>query len=123
MPTWMRHSPRSVAQNPAWHDGDVLAKATALTHLDAAAARAVLTENGDWDGGLADLADPATAGIPVWLVRGDPTAGGLVPDAALPGFVARLGTDHVITIAGGPHSPQRVHPVATTAALLHALEA
>ena len=74
-------------QNPAWHDGDVLAKATALTQLDAAAARAVLVDNGDWDGGLADLADPATAGIPIWLVRGDPAAGGLVPDTALAGFV------------------------------------
>ena len=67
------------------------AKAEALIQLDVAAARAVLLDNGDWDGGLADLADPAAAGIPTWLIRGDPAAGGLVPDAALPAFVARLG--------------------------------
>ena len=111
------------AQNPAWPDGDVLAKAQALTQLDEAAARSVLFDNGDWDGGLADLADPAAAGIPVWIVRGDPADGGLLPDAVLPAFEARVGADHILTIAGGAHSPQRIHPAETTAALLHALEA
>jgi len=109
-------------QNPEWPEGDIRAKAEALTQLDETAARAVLLDNGDWDGGLADLADPAAAGIPVWVVRGDPASGGLLPDAALPAFEARVGADHILTIAGGAHSPQRLYPVATTAALLRALE-
>lgn len=108
-------------KNPAWHDGDVLAKAASLCQLDEAAARAVLLENGDWDGGLADLADPAAAGIPAWVVRGDPAAGGLVPDDVVPRFEALIGEGHVLTIAGGPHSPHRLFPVETTAALLRAL--
>ena len=41
----------------------------------------------------------------------------------LPAFAARIGADHITTIAGGPHSPQRTHPAETTAALLRALEA
>lgn len=110
------------AANPGWDERDVLAKAEALTQVDEAAARAVLLDNGDWDGGLADLADPAAAGLDVWLIRGDPAAGGYLPDAVLPAFVARLGPDHVITLAGAPHSPQRTHPEATTAVLLRALE-
>jgi pimeloyl-ACP methyl ester carboxylesterase len=109
------------AANPAWADGDVRAKAEALTELDEAAARAVLLDNGDWDGGLADLADPAAAGIPVWVVRGDPAFGGYVPEAVVPALSARIGGDHVISIVGGPHSPHRTHPVETTAALLRAL--
>ena len=109
-------------QNPEWPDGDILAKAEALTQLDEAAARAVLLENGDWDGGLADLADPGAAGVSVWVVRGDPATGGLLPDAALPAFEARIGADHILKIPGGAHSPQRLNPVATTAALLRALE-
>ncbi len=109
--------------NPDWVDGDVFAKAEALTQLDEAAARAVVVDNGDWDGGLAHLADPAAAGIPVWVVRGEPSAGGLLPDAALPAIEARIGTGRVITIAGGTHSPHRMHPLETTAALLRALDA
>jgi len=109
-------------QNPGWHERDILASARALTQLDEEAARAVLLDNGDWDGGLADLADPAAAGIPVWVVRGDPASGGLLPDAVIPAYAARIGADHIQTIVGGAHSPQRLHPVATTAALLHALE-
>lgn len=111
------------AENPGWVEGDVRAKAEALTQLDEAAARSVLLDNGDWDGGLADLADPAAAGIPVWVVRGDPAAGGYLPDAAVPAYAARIGADHIATIKGGPHSPQRTHPVETTAALLRALDA
>ena len=110
------------AENPGWSDGDVRAKAEALTQLDEAAARSVFLDNGDWDGGLADLADPAAAGIPIWLVRGDPATGGYIPDAYLPAYETRVGADHVITIAGGPHSPQRTHPVETTAAILRALD-
>ncbi len=109
-------------QNPEWPEGDILAKARALTVLDAAAAWSVLLDNGDWDGGLADLSEPAAAGIPVWIVRGDPAAGGLLPDAALPPFEALIGADHILTIPGGEHSPQRAHPAETTAAILHALE-
>ena len=81
----------------------------------------MLLENGDWDGGLADLADPAAAGIPTWLIRGDPTVGGYVPDAAVPAFAALIGADHIITLEGAPHTPQRMFPALTTAALLRAL--
>jgi pimeloyl-ACP methyl ester carboxylesterase len=109
------------AENPDWDDGDIRAKAEALTQLDEDAARSVLLDNGDWDGGLGDLADPASAGIRVWLVRGDPAAGGYVPDAVLPAYSARIGEDHIATIAGAPHSPHRTHAVETTAALLRAL--
>lgn len=111
------------AQNPDWIEGDVAAKAEALTQVEELAVRQVLLENGDWDGGLADLADPAVAGIPTWVVRGDPAAGGLLPDALVPAFEARIGTGHVITITGGAHSPHRLHPVETTAALLRVLVA
>lgn len=109
--------------NPGWPDGDVRAKAEALTQLDEAAARSVVLDNGAWDGGLADLAHPAAAGIPVWVVRGDPAAGGLVPDAWLPAFEARIGPGRIHTVIGGAHSPHRLHPVETTAAILAALEA
>ena len=111
------------AADPTWADGDVLAKAEALTQLDESAARSVLIDNGDWDGGLADLRDPAAAGVDIWIVRGDPTTGGYLPDAVLPAFEAVIGIGHVATIPGAPHSPQRTHPVETTAALLRALEA
>ena len=110
------------AANPDWDDGDVRAKAEALNQLDEAAARSVFLDNGDWDGGLADLADPAAAGIPVWLLRGEPATGGYIPDTIVPAYAALIGADHIITIAGAPHSPQRTHPAATTAALLRALD-
>lgn len=109
------------AADPTWPWGDVLAKAEALTQVDPVAARQVLTENGDWDGGLADLAHPAAAEVDVWLVRGEPASGGLVPDAVLPSFAERLGPDRIQTIAGGSHSPMRNRPEATTLALLRAL--
>ncbi|MFP5342435.1 MAG: alpha/beta fold hydrolase [Candidatus Limnocylindria bacterium] len=109
------------AANPTWSDGDVDAKAEALTELDAEAARAVLMDNGDWDGGLADLADPAAAGVEVWVVRADPDAGGYLPDAWVPAFEARVGAARFLTIEGSPHSPQRTHPIETTLAILHAL--
>ena len=112
---------RLVKQNLDWSAGDIDAKAEALTQADIEAARAVLLENGDWDGGLADLSDPAADGVPTWLIRGDPTAGGYIPDAVLPGFAARIGADHILTLAGAPHGPQRTHPAATIAALLRAL--
>ncbi|HET7726070.1 MAG TPA: alpha/beta hydrolase [Candidatus Limnocylindrales bacterium] len=111
------------SENPRWSFEDVRQKADALVHVDPVAARAILLENGDWDGGLADLTDPAAAGIEAWLVRGDPDAGGLVPDEALPALAAAVGPDHVLTIAGGAHAPQRLLPEATTLALLRALGA
>ncbi len=110
------------AANPTWPAGDVEAKADALVRLDANAALGVLLDNGDWDGGLADLSEPAADGLDIWLVRGDPAAGGYVPDAVLPAFAARIGEGHVLTLAGAPHAPQRTHPEATTAALLEALD-
>lgn len=109
------------ASEPRWSDGDVRAKAEALTTLDEAAARAVLTENGDWDGGLAELRDPAAAGIDTWVVRGEPPTGGYVSEDAAAAFEAVIGAGHVVTIRGGSHSPQRVHPTETIAAFLRAL--
>ena len=94
---------------------------TRLLDMDEDAARSVVLDNGDWDGGLADLLDPAADGLDIWIVRGDPATGGYLPDAWLPDFAARIGADHILTIAGGPHSPMRTHPVETTADLLHAL--
>jgi pimeloyl-ACP methyl ester carboxylesterase len=108
-------------RNPAWSARDVDAKAEALHEVDLEAARAILLDNGDWDAGLADLADPAAEGLDIWLIRGDPAAGGLIPDPVVPAFAARVGADHVITLAGAPHSPQRTDAAATTAALLAAL--
>ena len=44
-----------------------------------------------------------------------------MPDAALPRFAARIGADHIVTLAGAPHAPQRTHPAELTAALLRIL--
>jgi pimeloyl-ACP methyl ester carboxylesterase len=110
------------AENPDWAEGDIKAKAEALTELDEAAARSVLLDNSDWDGGLADLADPAAAGVDLWVIRGDPATGGYVPDSVLSAFEARVGRNRIVTIAGGPHSPQRTHPTETTGALVRALD-
>ena len=102
--------------------GDVFGKAEALTQFDEAAVRAVLTENGDWDGRLAALAAPEAAGARVRLIRGEVASGGLVPDAAAEAFAERIGPENVLTIAGGSHSPMRTRIEATTLALLRALE-
>jgi pimeloyl-ACP methyl ester carboxylesterase len=109
------------ADDPGWEEGDLRVKAEALTQLDEAAARSVLLDNGDWDGGLEALANAAADGIPVWVVRGEPAAGGFLPDELVPAFATRVGADHMITIPGGPHSPHRTHPIETTAALVRAL--
>jgi pimeloyl-ACP methyl ester carboxylesterase len=109
------------SRNPGWSARDVDAKAEALHQVDLEAARAILLDNGDWDAGLADLADPAADSIEIWLIRGDPATGGLIPDPVVPAFAARIGADHVITLAGAPHSPQRTDAAGTTAALLAAL--
>ena len=111
------------AAEPTWSEGDVRSKAEAIMELDFEAARAVLLENGDWDGGLADLRDPAAAGVDTWLVRGDPATGGYIDDAAAREFASLIGADHVITIPGAPHSPQRTHPVETVQAFLRAIGA
>lgn len=109
-------------QNPSWSPEDVLAKAEALIQVDEAAARAVLLDNGDWDGGLGDLGDPAATGIPIWVVRGEEAAGSLLPDAMVPAFAARIGASHFLTLAGAPHAPQRTHLAATALALLRAMD-
>ncbi len=108
--------------NPTWGWGDVVAKAEGLTHFNEAAVKAVLLENGDWDAGLAGLSDPAAAGARVRWVRGDPLAGGLIPDAAAEALEARFGPGSVLTITGGAHSPMRALPESTTGALLRALD-
>ncbi len=107
--------------NPGWSDGDIEVKALALTQFEVDAVLGVLTRNGNWDGGLGALADPAAGGIPVWLIRGEFARGGLIPEAAVQAFAARFGADHVITIADAPHSPQRLFPEATVLAILRAL--
>jgi pimeloyl-ACP methyl ester carboxylesterase len=111
------------AANPRWSDGDVDAKALALTQFDPELVRAVLLQNGDFDGGMAALRDPRAAGVPIWLIRGEAATGGLIPDVKLRDIEGQLGADHVITIAGGPHSPQRTHPEATVLAILRAISA
>lgn len=109
------------AENPTWSEGDVAAKAKALTEFDPDLVLAVLLENGPWDGGMAALRHPGARSIPAWLIRGEWNTGGLIPDSKVDGIEAQLGPGHVITIAGGPHSPQRTHPEATILAILRAL--
>ena len=107
--------------HPTWGYGDIEGKAEALTQLDEAAVRAVLTENGDWDAGLTALNDPASRNACIRLIRGEPAFGGLVPDDVARRFVDRLGPENVTTIARGTHSPMRQHVVATLHALIAAL--
>ena len=107
--------------NPEWPHGDVRAKALGLTQFDVGGVLAVLSGNGDWDAGLAALSDPAAATVPIWMLHGVPEAGSMVPASVLPTFRARIGEDHVITIADAPHSPQRMYPEATVLAILIAL--
>jgi pimeloyl-ACP methyl ester carboxylesterase len=108
--------------NPTWSDGDVRAKAQALTEFSPQLVLDVLLKNGDWDGGMAALRNPAATRVDVWLIRGDWSAGGFIPDFKVPEIEAQLGADHVVTIEDAPHSPQRTHPEATTLAILRALE-
>jgi pimeloyl-ACP methyl ester carboxylesterase len=111
------------AAHPGWSEGDVAAKSMALTEFNPQLVLDVLLGNGDWDGGMGALRDPAAAGVDVWLIRGDWDAGGFIPDFKVPEIEARLGSDHLVTIAGGPHSPQRTHPEATVLGILRALGA
>ena len=107
---------------PTWGYGDVVAKSEALTQFDVGAVRAVLTQNGDWDGGLTALADPAAASAVVRLIRGEPASGGLIPDEAAAAIARRLGEANVITIRGGGHAPMRLLAERTTLELLRTLE-
>jgi pimeloyl-ACP methyl ester carboxylesterase len=109
------------AANPSWSDGDVVAKAQALTEFQPQLVLDVLLRNGSWDAGMAALRDPNARGVDVWLIRGEWDAGGFIPDSKVPAIERQLGPGHVITIAGGPHSPQRTHPEATVLAILRAL--
>jgi pimeloyl-ACP methyl ester carboxylesterase len=107
--------------NSTWTERDVEAKAAALCQLDAAAAREILTRNGDWDAGLAALTDRRADGVSVWVIRGDPETGGMVPDAVASKLAARIGRDHLVTIPGCGHSPHRTHFEATIHAFREAL--
>jgi pimeloyl-ACP methyl ester carboxylesterase len=110
------------AANLGWADGDLEAKALALTRFDPDAASAVLSRNGDWDAGLAALAHPNATGVPAWILRGEPRSGCLIPDEVVPDLAARVGADHVLTIENASHSPMRTRdPAAATLAILHAL--
>ena len=110
------------AANLGWTDGDVEAKALALTRFDPEAASTVLSRNGDWDAGLAALADPNAAGVPTWILRGEPRSGCLIPDEVVPALAARVGADQVLRIVNASHSPLRTRdPAAATLAILHAL--
>lgn len=109
------------AANPEWPAREIDVKAAGLLQVDPEAARAVLVENGDWDAGLTALADPAAAEIERWVVRGEVPAGSYLPESSLPLLAELVGADHILTIAGGPHSPQRIYPEATLVALLRAL--
>ena len=109
------------AANPGWSDGDVLAKAVALTEFNPRLVLDVLLKNGDWDAGMSALRHPNAAAVAVWLIRGEWATGGYIPESRVPRIEAQLGADHVITIEGAPHSPQRTHPEATVLAILRAL--
>ena len=108
--------------NPTWSEGDVAVKAKALTEFNPGLVLDVLLGNGSWDGGMSALRHPNASGIPVWLIRGEWATGGLIPGSKVPAIERQLGTGRVITIAGGPHSPQRTHPEATILAILRALD-
>ena len=109
--------------NPSWSEGDVAAKAQALTEFNPQLVLDVLLRNGNWDSGMAALRDPKARDVHAWLIRGEWSTGGFIPDSKVPAIERQLGADHVITIAGGPHSPQRTHPEATVMAILRALGA
>jgi pimeloyl-ACP methyl ester carboxylesterase len=108
-------------ENPTWLPGEQIVKAEALTEVVPAAAIAILLGNGDWDAGYAALGDPAAAGIPTWIVRGEDAGGSLTPAAWLPRLAERVGAGHILTVADGPHSPQRTQLKATLVGLLRAL--
>jgi pimeloyl-ACP methyl ester carboxylesterase len=110
-------------ENPTWSEGDVAAKAQALTEFNSQLVLDVLLKNGDWDAGMAALRHPNAAKSAIWLIRGEWSTGGFIPESRVPRIEAQLGADRVITIEGAPHSPQRTHPEATILAILRALDA
>jgi pimeloyl-ACP methyl ester carboxylesterase len=99
----------------------VEAKARALTEFNPQLVLDVLLRNGSWDAGMAALQAPNAERMDVWLIRGEWATGGLIPDSKVASIAAQLGADHVITIEGAPHSPQRTHPEATVLAVLRAI--
>ena len=107
--------------NPTWSEGDVRAKAIALTEFNPQLVLDVLLKNGDWDAGMTALRHPNADASDVWLIRGEWDTGGFIPDSRVPRIEQQLGAEHVITIAAAPHSPQRTHPEATVLAILRAL--
>ena len=109
------------ASGVSWSEGDIRAKAIALTQVDEMAVRAIYLENGDYDAGIEALSDPAALDIAAWVIRGDPAAGGLIADEHVSALAERVGSDHLITIAGAGHSLHRTHPEATILAILRAL--
>ena len=109
------------AANPGWDERDVVGKAEALQAMDPDAVRSVLVDNGDWDGGLADLADPAADGIPVRVIRGEPALGGLTPDTYVAALERAVAGAWVVTVAGSGHSPLRDDPPTTIRAIVTAL--
>lgn len=108
-------------ENPTWSDGDVAAKARALTEFDPQLVLDVLLRNGSWDAGLSAIKHPNAAASDTWLIRGEWATGGLIPESRVARYARQIGGDHVITIEGAPHSPQRTHPEATVLAILRAL--
>lgn len=106
--------------NPTWCEGDVEAKAIALTEFNPQLVLDVLLKNGDWDAGMSALRDANAAASDVWLIRGEWATGGFIPESRVPRIEAQLDADHVITIPDAPHSPQRTHPEATVLAILRA---
>ncbi|HUQ43994.1 MAG TPA: alpha/beta fold hydrolase [Candidatus Limnocylindria bacterium] len=109
------------AEYPGWCDGDVDAKARALTEFNPQMVLNVLLKNGAWDAGMAALRDTRAQGIDAWLIRGEWKTGGLIPDSKVAAIERQLGEGHVITIADAPHSPQRTLPEATVLAILRAI--
>lgn len=106
------------ANNPDWSEGDVVAKAHALTEYDPECVRAVLVRNGPYDAGMSALCHRDAQGIPVWLIHGEWSAGGCIPDDKLPAVRAQVGPDRVMAIAGDPfpapnssrsHRPRTAH--------------
>ena len=108
--------------HPTWPWGDVMSKAEALTQIDEQAIVDVITKNGDWDGGLAALAEPAARDVAVRIIRADPAFGGLILDDWLPPLIERVGAANVIELPGAAHSPMRLQPGQTVAALIGGLE-
>ena len=101
-----------------WAEGDVVAKAEGLARYNRSAVRSILLGNGVLRSGMDRLADLPEM---TWLIRGDPSTGGLTPDPVAAAFRQRIGSDRVITIGGAPHGPHRTHVVPFVEAVLTAL--